>query len=447
MNSLERRLGSEQGRTLAVEGAVSVRMYDVGFGDCFLVSLPSPDGRRKVLFDCGSIKLGGRPINEVVRQVIEDARDDRDGVPRIDVIVATHRHRDHVSGFDHPAWAEVEVKEVWMPWTEDPTDPQGRRIRDIQSRLAAQLGARLKVRLAAASRPEERTRLKYSQEMALNALTNEKAMRTLHQGFAGNPPRRFLPTKEESTSEKKLTLAWFKTPALPGVTVHVLGPSRSEEIIRDLDPPAGQSYLNLPKLELFESKVIQVREDPSPFGQQWRMHVEEYAKAYPGLAQSLLEEDRKTLSNGFLVDEAMAAALDQAVNGTSLMLVLQVGNATLLFPGDAQWGTWRQALENQEFRRLMEETDFYKVGHHGSHNATPVEFIESLRENFWAMVSTCSVSQWPNIPKEELLEAMREKSVKVARSDKPQDATPGAFVVPAEGVIEAVIPSGNPPIK
>jgi len=63
------------------------------------------------------------------------------------------------------------------------------------------------------------------------------------------------------------------------------------------------------------------------------------------------------------------------------------------------------------------------------------------------MVSTCSVSQWPNIPKEELLEAMREKSVKVARSDKPQDATPGAFVVPAEGVIEAVIPSGNPPIK
>jgi beta-lactamase superfamily II metal-dependent hydrolase len=427
--------------TLAAGGVISVRMYNVGFGDCFLVSLPTPVGRRKVLFDCGSIKLGGRPLDEVVLQVIEDAKDDQDGVPRIDVIVATHRHRDHVSGFDDPAWSGVQVKEVWMPWIEDPTDPQGRRIRDIQSRLAAQLQARLEVRLKADSSPEEKTRLEYSQEMAVNALTNEKAMRTLHQGFGGNPQRRFLPGKENTTSENKLAVAWFKTPALPGVTVHVLGPSRSEETIRDLDPPAGQSYLNLPKLKLFESKVIQVREDSGPFGQQWRMNAEEYQKAYPVLARSLLEPDRQALSTGFLVDEAMAAALDQAVNGTSLMLVLQVGNATLLFPGDAQWGTWRQALENQEFRRLLEETDFYKVGHHGSHNATPVEFIQSLvGEDFWTMVSTCSFSRWPQIPKKELLNAIRKRTDKMVRSDMPLEAPAEAFGVPTEGVIEAFIP-------
>jgi beta-lactamase superfamily II metal-dependent hydrolase len=436
MSSTGRRSRSDQGETGAAEGAVSVRMYDVGFGDCFLVSIPTPDGRRKVLFDCGSIKFGARPIKEVVRQVIEDAKDDRDGVPRLDVIVATHRHRDHVSGFDDPAWAEVQVKEVWMPWTEDPTDPEGRRIRDIQSRLAAQLEVQLKARLAAASSPEESTQLEHSLDLALNALTNEKAMRTLHQGFAGDPQRRFLPAKEENNHEKKLPVAWFKTPVLPGVTVHVLGPSRSEEIIRDLDPPAGQSYL-----KLFESLAIIDGGGPSPFGQHWRLQLEEYEETYPGLAQSLPEDDRNTLRRGFKVDEAMAAALDQAVNGTSLMLVLQVGSATLLFPGDAQWGTWRQALENQDFRRLMEETDFYKVGHHGSHNATPVEFIQSvLGRDFWAMVSTCSVAQWPKIPKKELLDAMRDKTDKVAQSDRPQEARTQAFPVANNAVIEAIIP-------
>jgi hypothetical protein len=398
-----------------------------------------------VLFDCGSIKLGGRPLDKVVRQVIEDAKDDKDGVSSIDVVVATHRHKDHVSGFDDPAWAEVQVKEVWMPWTENPADSEGSRIRDIQSRLAAQLKARLEVRLAADSSPEEKNRLQYSQIMAANALTNEKAMRTLHHGFAGNPLRRFLPA-EEKNSEIKLAVSWFNTPALPGVTVHVLGPSRSEEIIRDLDPPAGQSYLNLPKLQLFEDKVVQDREDFSPFAHQWRMTVEEYKNAYPGLAQSLLDKDRKTFTDGFLVDEAMAAALDQAVNGTSLMLVLQVGTATLLFPGDAQWGTWRQALENQVFRILMEETDFYKVGHHGSHNATPKEFVESVvGKDFWAMVSTCATSQWPEIPKMELLRDIKVKTAKIVRSDLPQEAPREAFTAPSEGVVEAFIPC-KPPV-
>ena len=436
MSSTGRRSRSDQGETGAAKDAVSVRMYDVGFGDCFLVSLPTPDGRRKLLFDCGSIKFGARPLKEVVRQVIEDAKDDRDGVPRLDVIVATHRHRDHVSGFDDPAWAGVQVKEVWMPWTEDPTDTEGRRIRDIQSRLASQLEVQLKARLTAASSQEESAQLEYSLDLALNALTNEKAMRTLHQGFAGNPQRRFLPAKEENNQEKKLATAWFQTPVLPGVTVHVLGPSRSEEIICDLDPPAGQSYL-----KLFESLAIIDGGETSPFGQHWRLQLEEYEKTYPGLAQSLPEADRNTLRRGFNVDEAMAAALDQAVNGTSLMLVLQVGNATLLFPGDAQWGTWRLALENQDFRRLMEETDFYKVGHHGSHNATPVEFIQSVvGKDFWAMVSTCSVSQWPQIPKKKLLDDMRNKTDKIARSDKPQEALASAFAVANHAVIEAIIP-------
>ncbi|MFZ2089791.1 MAG: hypothetical protein WAU47_14570 [Desulfobaccales bacterium] len=406
---------------------INVRMYDVGFGDCFLLTIPTPEGVRRMLFDCGSIKLGSLSMKEVREEVLEDLRD-AGGIPRVDVVVATHRHKDHVSGFNHSSWAEVQVQEVWMPWTEHPTDAESKRIRDIQSRLALQLAEHLQSRLAAA--PEaERARVESRLDLALNALSNEGAMRTLHHGFAGSPQRRFLPDKNSESP-------WFESPALPGVTVHVLGPSRDTEIIRDLDPPSGQSYL-----KLIESLEEAETRDPGPFSRDWRMSPAEYEDLFRKLSMNLSGEDRENVRRiVFGFDEAVAAALDQAVNGTSLMLVLQIGRAFLLFPGDAQWGTWQQALENPEFRRLFREVTFYKVGHHGSHNATPVEFVEQLvGRDFWAMVSTISVDQWPGVPKPELLEAMAAKTPKIVRSDQP-GTIPQGFTLVRNGVIETSVP-------
>src|SRR5690349_21047036 len=95
--------------------AVTVRMYYVGFGDSFLLFFPAPDGKhRKVLIDCGKHQQSVKAPNiaDVAQQIIEDATD-ADGVTRIDLVIATHRHQDHVSGFERPGWEKVEVKEVW----------------------------------------------------------------------------------------------------------------------------------------------------------------------------------------------------------------------------------------------------------------------------------------------------------------------------------------------
>jgi beta-lactamase superfamily II metal-dependent hydrolase len=404
-------------------------MYDVGFGDCFLLTIPTTQGVRRMLFDCGTIKTGSLPIKKVAEMVMEDAKDAGSGTPRIDVVVATHRHKDHVSGFDHPGWANVQVQEVWMPWTEDPTDTEGKRIRNIQSKLAAQLISQLQVRLTMAV-AAEKDRLNSRLLMALNALTNEAAMRTLHHGFDGSPLRRFFPVKDSR-------LTWFETPALPGVTVHVLGPSRDPEVIRDMDPPAGHSFL-----KLVESMSGGEPGDLGPFSRDWAMKPADFESQFQELALSLTEQDRDTLRQlGFGFDEAVAASLDSAVNGTSLMLVLQIGKATLLFPGDAQWGTWHQVLDNPDFRNLLRETAFYKVGHHGSHNATPVDFVDHVvGRDFWAMVSTCQVDQWHNVPKPELLEAMGKWTKKIVRSDQLQNAPQQGFTLVKEGVVEARIP-------
>ena len=71
-----------------------------------------------------------------------------------------------------------------------------------------------------------------------------------------------------------------------------------------------------------------------------------------------------------------AASADNAINNTSLILMIRVGAAHLLFPGDAQWGPWQLLLDNAEASGMLAKTTFYKVGHHGSHNATPKRFVE-----------------------------------------------------------------------
>ncbi len=401
--------------------SVSVRMYNVGFGDAFLVSIPAGDGVRRVLFDCGSIAAPeGRAMSDVVERIVRDLTG-ADGVPRIDVVVATHRHRDHVSGFDAAIWANVQVSEVWLPWTEDPADPAAREIRDTQSRLALALDAALKAQ-PAADDAADATRA----AIVSNALTNERAMRTLHAGFAGNPTRRFLPTVDPAERT-------FTTEALPGVTVHVLGPSRDKEVIRDMTPPKGESYLRL-KAASADAGTASPR---PPFARQF------VADAAPLPFPE--EEKRKIRSAASLADLDVAVALDQAVNGTSLMLVLEIAGTHLLFPGDAQWGTWASVLKDPRWVDLLRKVEFYKIGHHGSHNATPKDFVEDiLRENVWAMASTLERPQWARIPKLELLEALQQKHAHLARSDKDASAPAdeGGFQVEPGVVVEARIPIG-----
>ena len=109
---------------------VRVRMYQVGFGDCFLVTVeydgPLPDGRaeRHLLIDYGSSRSArdGRAKGRMadVAALIEQHTH---GV--LDVLALTHRHKDHLSGFADDTGAQtlrrLSPARVLRPWTEDPT--------------------------------------------------------------------------------------------------------------------------------------------------------------------------------------------------------------------------------------------------------------------------------------------------------------------------------------
>jgi beta-lactamase superfamily II metal-dependent hydrolase len=380
-------------------------MYDVGFGDSFFLRIPSPDRTRhlKVLIDCGTFAKGQNEMRDVVRSILAAATED-DGTARLDVVIATHRHKDHVDAFRHADWERVEVREVWMPWTEEPDDDHARRLRLRQERSAL----RLERALAAQGKPAEAT----AAILAL-ALRNDAAMQVLWQGFAGHPRRRYLPPKGD------LPYA-FRSDALPGVGIHVLGPSRDEAVIRDLAPPDEQSYV-------WAEGLARAAAEAAPFsGEVASFTPAQFARRSQSRHLALRQDMRSAVERASLPLDplAIAAQLDGVINGTSLMLVFKVGKATLLFPGDAQWGSWQAVLDNPACRDLVKQTDCYKVSHHASHNGTPVEFVKDLlKRGARAMVSVRRFDGWPDIPRKPLLDRLTEKCRNhVVRTDKARKA-------------------------
>ena len=116
--------------------------------------------------------------------------------------------------------------------------------------------------------------------------------------------------------------------------------------------------------------------------------------------------------------------LDKVLNNTSVILLFEFAGRKLLFPGDAQIENWSYALEDapdaKKTAALLADVDVYKVGHHGSLNATPKK---ALWENFrkrqgrklCTLLSTMpgkhgSTRSDTEVPRQTLLKALETES-------------------------------------
>jgi len=121
---------------------------------------------------------------------------------------------------------------------------------------------------------------------------------------------------------------------LPGVKAHVLG------------PPALHQTRSIRQQRVSDPGEFWIRPDTRWFVSRLRS----------GGARGGLE---------------IVRSLDAALNNTSVILLFETGGRKLLFPGDAQIENWSYALTQPGARKLLADVDLYKVGHHGSRNATP----------------------------------------------------------------------------
>ena len=377
----------------------TLRMYAVGFGDCFLLSIPRADQRPwRMLVDCGVHVLGRseHAMATVVGDLIEVCSDDAD--PVIDVVVATHRHQDHVSGFDDARWSEVTVGEVWLPWSENPSDSVAQQLRTRLDATARNLHLRFGADSAEVA------------GLALNSLSNEKAMTTLRDGFRGRARRCYLSTEEPNRRE--LT-------GLPDARVHLLGPPRTPAAIKSMDPPELERWLNMDERASGRSDSLEI-----PFGPAYRIADR---AAFWQQYEHLTAEDELLDSVPLEPDGGLAAAswLDRVLNNTSLVFVLEVDDIRILFAGDAQWGVWREILNNPHARELLARTNLYKVSHHGSHNGSPKTLVnEVLPSSLTSVMSFKTMSRWKAIPKAQLVTALSAERRLLLRPDEAVPDSP-----------------------
>lgn len=399
---------------------VVIRMYNIGFGDCFLLLIPTEEGFKKVLVDCGVHTSGHNPnskLADVIKQVVFDISDENNKNPKIDIVIATHRHQDHVCGFEKKDWEKVEVGEVWMPWTENYNDPEALRILNAQSRKAEKAKKSFAMMIENPIRfgldKQKKEEIEAFKDIIENNLKNAGAMNTLHHGFKGKDSikRRYLPFEDRKLNTHKSKL-------LPGVKVYFMGPSRDDEIIKDMEPPTHEQWFTL---------INEMNSDDFnthlPFHIDWSQKPDaERLKTFRETENEIeeLKKELKQISEIWKENIfSVATTLENAVNGTSLMMMFQIGKAFLFFPGDAQHGTWQCALQDSEWRELLTKTNFYKVGHHGSHNATPKEFVlDILKTDFKAMIPVYPIKNFSKIPKTELVSELLKKSKDVIRSDE-----------------------------
>ena len=93
-------------------------MYRVGFGDFFLVIVPTSAGDQHILIDCGVFKgtSGTGDIGSIV-EAVEDMYKTTGG--HLALVIMTHRHADHIAGFSKAKrFKDFTASMVWMPYWE-----------------------------------------------------------------------------------------------------------------------------------------------------------------------------------------------------------------------------------------------------------------------------------------------------------------------------------------
>jgi hypothetical protein len=370
---------------------VRIRMYRQGLGDCFLLTFPAEDSERHLLIDCGVLK-GTDDGAAKIRATASNIMTVTGG--SLAALVVTHEHWDHVSGFVQAAkeLKDLKATEAWFAWTEDRTD-------DLAQELATRRN-RTQAAVAAAARSlgigDGPTAQRISRQV--NALLE-------FTGGVGAAPGRTTADGMSWPKERPGTeVKYFRPggaphaiPGVPGIRVYVLGPPHDRKLLKKSDPSAKVSEVyelgagggsDAGFLAAVEAQV-EGSSAQSPFD-RWFGVGDEEARATGFFSQRYGFDADGPDAWRSIEDEWLGAAgrlalqLDSDTNNTSLALAFELVNSgrVLLFPGDAQVGNWLSwelltwtitsggRTQTVTVPDLLARTVLYKVGHHGSHNAT-----------------------------------------------------------------------------
>jgi ribonuclease BN (tRNA processing enzyme) len=344
-----------------------IRSYQVGFGDCFLLTFRYEGAKpvdRHVLVDFGSTGMpdnAAGSMEEVATQI------DHDCGGKLTAVIATHRHADHINGFatsknqkgSGDIIRALKPELVSQPWTEDPSVPPDATAPGTKKSFRAALDG---MHSFAAHVQEEAKRL----GPVLSARARAQLDFLGEENIANRSAVDNLMTMGQRQEYLHYGKATGLAKLLPGVKIHVLGPPTPEQY-PDIEKQRSKDkdefwHLLGASASRMTAKGGIVPFDVRKFG----------APAIPPEARWFAQRIRAAHVAQRL---EIVRHLDDQMNNTSLILLFEIGKKKFLFPGDAQIENWNYALKDSPDAKsnvaLLADTDFYKVGHHGSLNATP----------------------------------------------------------------------------
>ena len=332
------------------------------------------------------------------------------------MVVASHRHKDHISGFAGRSGETIRSLEpqlVIQPWTEDPeiaieaTAPptpgpgNANLVRALSSMQDFSLSAQRQwMDLIGITDPLQRTdpedldaadfddRLRNAERRS-SRLLGVNMQRTLSRGVL----RELVHVGITNIKNKKAVESLIAMAESAEAGGHY-GKFGDRIDLADIMPGVKVRVLGPPTVDQWPSIRSQRHQDADEFWHLRSRFWAAHALTTELAAQGDLFPDAPTVddvpySARWVVPRAqqvrvdqllgIVRALDSALNNTSLILVFEIGDKKLLFPGDAQIENWQYVLERasrdtnegRDLAELLSTVDLYKVGHHGSLNATP----------------------------------------------------------------------------
>lgn len=463
-------------------------MYRVGFGDFFLIIVPTAKGDQHILIDCGVFKgtSGTGDLGSIV-DAVEDMFQTTKG--HLSLVIMTHRHADHIAGFSKaPRFKEFTADMVWMPYWEQFNEKKKASTHNLQSDVHA-FAANLANVALQLSGGENADAVKALAQLGPPNGVEDKDVNAAHnllvdiQDLAANLAIQFRGREDDdarealaqlgnatgiedfnaaATDKKKLSgnalaLDILKNQLgsngdnvryyaagdkgelpkeLKGLKATILGPppekAKAFLALMDLKKGVGQ-YLDSMTAGEDGPTAIQ------PFAKEWVVKAENYPQQ-ESLDYTKIMERVNTAQPDMLA--AAASKIENFLNNQSLVVLFEFDGKKLLFAGDAQGGNWEYWLYKTEAptkdptdagdiietsKELLQTIDFYKVGHHGSTNATPIPAIEAAiarPESSKGFVSMCSTEEGvygnpkkqTEVPRSLLMEELHKGSCLV-RSD------------------------------